>query len=191
MRLQLVQNDRKKLSLLLVCGFVLASADGAFAADKAGDQSGLSATTAESYQIRNKQFGDLLRPEGANGADGTRIVLYPAEPWKCMTWKLQPAGESLFHVENHFTSKTFGVKAGKADKSVVQIALAREPGERPRWRFTKLPDGAYQISEAKSGGALTAVGGDGGSVRVVVAPWQGKDGQKWMLEKMDPARLTM
>jgi len=34
-------------------------------------------------------------------------VLYPAEPWKCMTWKLRPAGESVFHVQNHFTSKTF------------------------------------------------------------------------------------
>jgi len=24
-----------------------------------------------------------------------------------MTWKLRPAGESVFHVQNHFTSKTF------------------------------------------------------------------------------------
>jgi hypothetical protein len=169
---------------------VLAAA-GAVVTDNAGGKSDLSATTTESYQIRNKKFGDLLRPEGANGADGTRIVLYPAEPWKCMTWKLQPAGKSVFHVENHFTSKTFSVKADPGDKGVIQIALAREAGERPAWRFTRLSDGSYQISNAKSGEVLTAVGGDDRSVRVVVAPWQDKDGQKWELEKIDTARLTM
>ena len=180
----------KQLSLLFGCLFVLATA-GAFAADNAGGKSDLSATTTESYQIRNKQFGDLLRPEGANGADGTRIVLYPAEPWKCMTWKLHPAGESVFHVQNHFTSKTFIVKVDYGDKNVIQTPFAHEAGERPAWSFSKLPDGSYRISDAKSGEALTAVGGDGQSVRVVVVPWQDKDGQKWQLEKIDPAKLTM
>ena len=145
-------------------------------------------TSTESYQIRNKKFGDLLRPEGANGAVGTRIVLYPAEPWKCMTWKLQPAGDSGFHVQNHFTAKTFSIKDG--GKNVIQIAFAHEADGRPIWRFTKLPDDTYRISEAKSSEALTAVG-DGGTVHIVVAPWQDKTEQKWDLEKIDPAKLTM
>lgn len=96
-----------KITLLLGC--LLMMAPGGSAADSAGSKSDLSPTTTESFQIRNKKFGDLLRPEGANGANGTQIVLYTAEPWKCMTWKLRPAGESVFHVQNHFTSKTFMV----------------------------------------------------------------------------------
>ena len=179
----------RQSALLFGCLFVLAT--GIFAADDTAGKSDLSATKTESYQIRNKKFGDLLRPEGANGAIGTRIVLYPAEPWKCMTWKLQPAGESEFHVQNHFTSKTFCVKAEPGSKDVIQIAFAHDASERPVWRFTKLQDGSYRINDAKSGDVLTAVAGDGGAVRVVVAAWQDREEQKWELEKIDPASLTM
>lgn len=179
----------RKIALLIGCLFMLTTS--AFAADNSGGKSDLSATATESYQIRNKKFHGLLRPEGANGAEGTRIVLYPAEPWKCMTWKLRPAGGSVFHVQNHFTSKTFIVNANHGNTNVIQTAFAREAGERPAWRFIKLQDGSYQISDVKSGAALTAAGGDGQSVRVVVAPWQDKDEQKWELEKTDPAKLTM
>lgn len=178
-----------KLALFLGGWCILTS--GVFAADNAGGKSGLSATTTESYQIRNKKFGDLLRPENANSAEGTRIVLYPAEPWKCMTWKLHPAGETGFHVQNHFTSKTFIVNPSPGATNVIQTHFARAAGERPLWRFTKLPDGSYQISDAKSGQALTAVGENNQAVRVVAAPWQDRDEQKWELEKMDPAKLTM
>jgi len=178
---------QKLPALFLGCLFLLTS--GAFAADEAASQPGLSATATESYQIRNQQFGDLLRPEGANGADGTRIVLYPAEPWKCMTWKLRPVGEAGFNVQNHFTGKTFNVSG--SGTNVLQIAFAGEASQRPVWRFTKLPDGSYQISDAKTGAALTAVGGAGQSVRVVLAPWEQTAAQKWQLEKTDPAKLTM
>ena len=177
--------------MALFIGSLFALAPGAFAADSAGGKSDLSATATESYQIRNKKFGDLLRPEGANGAEGTRIVLYSAEPWKCMTWKLRPAGESQFHVQNHFTSKTFGGNTSHGGTNVIQTAFAKAAGERPVWRFTKLADGSYQITDVKSGAALTATGGEGQSIRVVVAPWQNQDEQKWELEKTGPAKLTM
>ncbi len=177
--------------ILLILSFVSLLVNGVFAADNADAKSDLSATKTESYQIRNKKFGDLLRPENANGAEGTRIVLYPAELWKCMTWKLQPAGESTFHVQNHFTSKTFVVKSGAGDNGVIQIKQAHEASERPRWLFTKQADGSYEISDAKSGEALTAVAEASGSARVIATPWSGNENQKWSLEKIDPATLTM
>src|SRR5215472_16632912 len=65
------------------------------------------APEATTYQIRNLKYGDLLRPKDANSANGTPIVLYPAQPWKCMTWRLQPSGNSAFYLKNLFTSKTF------------------------------------------------------------------------------------
>ena len=49
--------------MILVATSCLMLMSGAFAADGADSKSGLSATVTESYQIRNKQFGDLLRPE--------------------------------------------------------------------------------------------------------------------------------
>ncbi len=172
-----------KIKSLFAIGYLCALTANNYAAD-------LSATATESYQIRNKKFCNLLRPENASNKEGARIVLYPAEPWKCMTWKLRPAGEAIYTVQNHFTSKTFTLNTSSGGTNVIQTAFAKEVGERPLWRFTKLTDGVYRINETKSGAALTAVESDG-SVRVTVAPWQDKDEQKWELQKTDPASLTM
>src|SRR5436190_14020625 len=95
------------------------------------------AAPVKSYQIRNSKFDQLLRPENANNADGTRIVLYPAEPWKCMTWKLCPAGDSAFQLQNHFTNKTFENKTNDAPSAVVQVPFARDPSKRPTWNVIK------------------------------------------------------
>jgi hypothetical protein len=163
--------------------FLSAFAVAAEAADPAG---------GESYQIRNKKFGDLLRPEDANSATGARIVLYPAQAWKCLTWKLHPAGESVFQLQNHFTSKTIApaAKAEDGQIPVVQVPFSGDTKDRPSWRLTKLPNGLYQILEVKSGKALTAVA-DGRGARIVVAPPGPGDEQKWELIKTDPGKLTM
>jgi hypothetical protein len=107
-----------------------------------------------------------------------------------MTWKLKPAGDSVYQVKNHFTSKTFVVKADATGKNVLETALAREVSLQPTWRLTRLTDGVYEISDPKSGDALTAID-IGGSVRVSVSTWQEKPKQKWHLERIDPATLTM
>ena len=175
------------LCLMMELG-VVAVGVGAMAADSVAG----GTAAPESFQIRNKKFGDLLRPEDANSANGTRIVLYPAQTWKCLTWKLHPAGDSVFQAQNHFTSKTFE-PTGKIEGDqapVVQVPFAKDSKERPSWRFTKLGDGLYQIIEVKSGKALTAVQ-DGGSARVVAAPLGPGDEQKWELIKTDPSKLTM
>jgi hypothetical protein len=147
-----------------------------------------------SFQIRNLKYGDLLRPEEANSADGTRIVLYPAQTWNCLTWKFHANGESRFQLQNHFTSKTFaaGVGADKAQAAVTQVPFSKKPEERPTWQFTKLPGGSYKITDARSGKALTAAKeGTGSGVRIVVQAWDESDAQKWELIEIDPKRLTM
>jgi hypothetical protein len=172
---------------------VLSCVVGARAADSESGATTAKATTPESFQIRNKRFGQLLRPEDANSADGTRIVLYPAQSWKCLTWKMYSAGESVFQLQNHFTSKTFApaARAEGSQSAETQVPFAKEAKERPTWRFTKLPDGLYQIVEVKSGKALTAVAAGGGDAHVLVAPLGQGDEQKWELIKTDPAKLTM
>jgi hypothetical protein len=159
----------------------------------AGANSG-KAPEATTYGIRNVKHQDLLRPKDANVATGTPIVSYSAQLWKCMTWRLQPAGESAFHLKNLFTSKTFsaGSDTSGLQPSVTQVPLAKEGGESPAWQFTKLDDGSYKITDSKSGKALTAAKAAGEyEVKIVVAPWQNLDEQKWQLEKMDPKQLTM
>ena len=148
----------------------------------------------ESFQVRNQKFGDLLRPEEANSAVGTPIVLYPAQAWKCMTWKFVPAGDTVFQLQNLFTSKTFAAeaKADQAEPAVKQANFAKEAAERPKWQFTKLDDGTYRISDPQSGKALTAVKtGTSSTVTIVLAPWKESGEQKWELVKTDPAKLSM
>ncbi len=167
--------------------FLLAFLYPAFAAEKPGNSESI---TPGSYQIRNQKYGDLLRPEDANSADGTRIVLYPGQPWKCMTWKFNSGAASTFHLQNHFTSKTFAAAGSeKAEQPVVQVPLSKGAGERPTWKFSKLDD-AYKITDAKSGKALTARK-NGDTVVIFVAPWEDKPEQKWEVLKIDPKQLTM
>jgi len=147
-----------------------------------------------SYQIRSKQFGRLLRPLDANNADGVRIVLYPGQPWKCMTWKLSPTTNATFLVRNHFTAKTFSAATASGDSPtrVVQTPMPSANASTPDWQLTRLPDGSYRIIDPKSKLALTAAQGQSdGSPQVILSPWRDNDGQKWELEKIDPSQLTM
>jgi len=147
--------------------------------------------TPKSYQIRNVKFGDLLRPRDANSANGTPLVLYPAQPWKCMTWKLLPAGDSVFQLRNHFTSKTFAAGAtNQVPSPVVQVPFAKDAAARPVWQFVKLADGTCEIVDVKSGHALTAVKSDD-APKIVLEPWSNQPEQKWELIEIDPASLTM
>jgi hypothetical protein len=178
------------------CGLLAAlfTLEIAAATGSAGASTTADSLKPASFQVRNKKFGDLLRPEGANGANGTSIVLYPEQPWKCMTWKFHPAGESAFQLQNHFTGKTFAadIKASDTAAPVTQVPFDKPGGAAPVWNFTKLPDGTYKITNAKSGKALTAVKEENGSVvRTVLQAWQDKDEQKWQLVPIDPKTLTM
>jgi hypothetical protein len=172
------------IALVLLFGCV-----GAFAGDT---QSG-SDPDATTYQIRNMKYRELLRPRDANSANGTPIVLYPDQPWKCMTWQLQQVSESVFCLKNLFTSKTFCSGADtNALSSVSQVPLGKTLVASSAWQFTRLEDGSYKISDSKSGKVLTAAKSpEQSEARIVVSSWQNLDEQKWVLIKLDPRQLTM
>ena len=147
----------------------------------------------ESFHIRNKKFGDLLRPRNASHMDGTALVLYPAKLWKCLTLKFVPAGESTFQLENHYTSKSFAPDqaAAGAQARVKQVPLSSQSANQPSWKFTKLPGGEYRIVDRSSGRCLTAIPeGGSGEVFVFTAPCLDSGEQKWELVKA-PDKLEM
>ena len=151
-----------------------------------------STPAPKSCQIRNVKYAGLLRPEDANSANGTRIVLYPAQPWKCMTWKLIPAGDDAFQLRNHFTSKTFDAMGTNQVSPVVQVPFVKDARAWPVWKFIKLADGTCEISDIKTGRVLTAKKDeDGGSPKITLETWREQPEQKWELIETDPATLTM
>jgi len=184
---------------IIACGLFLLTLASVRAADVVSSQ----APEAATYQIRNVQFGDLLRPKDANNAEGTPIVLYPAQPWKCMTWQLKAREAStaansnsptVFRIKNLFTAKTFcaDVNADTTQHRVTQIRFPKNNDDTvPGWRFIGLGDGNYEIVDDKSGNAVTAMKDGGYEIHIVTAPWENQNSQKWRLEKIDPKDLTM
>lgn len=131
----------------------------------------------ESHQIRPMGDADLrLRPRDANSADGTPIVLYPSQDWKCMTWKLEPAGDgNAVRLMNYFTRKTFYPDAGTT--AVTQHKAAKTPAEIERWRFIPTADGAFRLEHVATGKTLTidAAG------KLTMQPYTGAAEQQWKL----------
>jgi len=144
-----------------------------------------TATGERLIQVHNRAFGELLRPRNASKKDGAPLVLYPAQPWKCMTWAVRERAGGGVVLENLFSRKTFAAaSAGRGPAAVEQVPLATEV-----WHWEELGDGAWKIIEPESGRVLTAEKTAAG-LRVIVAPWTGADTQKWELRPA-PEHLTM
>jgi hypothetical protein len=133
----------------------------------------------EYAQIRSVAKDLLLRPVNASNKTGAPIILYPAQSWKCMTWKIE--GTDTVTLQNVFTSKPF-VPVGEK----YQILQADKDAKK-EWKVEALPDGAYKIVDPKSGLVLTAIDED----HVALGAWLDKPEQKWKIEAKNPADLTM
>lgn len=71
---------------------------------------GLAASAQQikgTYAIKNEQTGMLLRVKDAHSENGTPLVAYYPENWKCMTWDFQHVEGNTYKLKNLFTSKTF------------------------------------------------------------------------------------
>ena len=59
------------------------------------------------YAIKNVQTGMLIRVKDAGSKNGTPLVAYYPENWKCMTWNFKNTGGISYQLQNLLTSKTF------------------------------------------------------------------------------------
>jgi hypothetical protein len=136
-------------------------------------------------QIQNRAYGEVLRPRNASKKEGAGLVLHPAEPWRCMTWRVSRKAGGRVEFENQFSHKSFAPTTASADPGfVVQVATGMAD-----WRLEKVADGFWKLVEPASGLVLTAVKFADGT-KVVVAPWTGTEAQQWEIRSA-PAHLTM
>jgi hypothetical protein len=75
------------------------------------------------YAIKNEQTGMLLRVKDARSENGTPLVAYNPENWKCMTWDFQHVEGNTYKLKNLFTSKTFQPVA----EANAGVALEEQP----------------------------------------------------------------
>ncbi|WP_025146666.1 RICIN domain-containing protein [Pedobacter jeongneungensis] len=72
------------------------------------------------YAIKNVLTGMLLRVKDASGKNGTPLVAYDPQNWKCMTWNFIAVEGSAYQLKNLFTGKTFQPKP-------ADVALEEQP----------------------------------------------------------------
>lgn len=72
------------------------------------------------YAIKNVLTGMLLRVKDANGKNGTPLVAYDPQNWKCMTWNFIAVEGNTYQLKNLFTGKTFQPKTS-------DVALEEQP----------------------------------------------------------------
>lgn len=75
------------------------------------------------YAIKNLETGLLLRIKDANSKNGTPLVAYSPENWKCMTWDFKHIEGDTYQLQNLFTNKTFQAKAAPE----AGVALEQQP----------------------------------------------------------------
>ncbi|MES2807282.1 MAG: RICIN domain-containing protein [Bacteroidota bacterium] len=75
------------------------------------------------YAIKNVKTGMLLRIKDANKKDGTPIVAYYPENWKCMTWNFKKTDQNTYQLQNLFSNKTLQPIADAA----VDVAFEERP----------------------------------------------------------------
>ncbi|QDW24534.1 hypothetical protein FFJ24_006770 [Pedobacter sp. KBS0701] len=62
------------------------------------------------FAIKNVLTGMLLRVKDASGKNGTPLVAYQPQNWKCMTWNFIAVEGNTYQLKNLFTGKTFQPK---------------------------------------------------------------------------------
>jgi hypothetical protein len=142
-----------------------------------------------SHGLRNHKYQLFLRPRDASNRDGTPIVLYPQQPWKCMAWKFEEQQDGT-RLVNYFTGKSFEVLQAADGHPLVQQPATSERVKEQSWKFVAVGANLYKIETADGKGVLTAMkSSETDDIRVVAQPWQGLESQEWELVAL-PAHFT-
>ena len=97
------------------------------------------------YAIKNVQTGMLLRVKDAASKDGTPLVAYYPENWKCMTWNFKSTGNNTYQLQNLLTNKTFQpVAQANADVPFEEQPLINDAPNQ-QYEFIKVKPGTYLI----------------------------------------------
>lgn len=110
---------------------------------KAENDSTIQNLITGDFAIRNIETSKNIRPYNAGTSDGNKIILYPHNEWKCLTWQFNHIDGTIYQLQNVYTQKTFE-PVSAAEKGV---ALWQQPLNEysPKWEFLEQQEGVYAI----------------------------------------------
>lgn len=147
----------------------------------------LAQTIKGTYAIKNVQNGMLLRIKDANGKNGTSLVAYNPQEWKCMTWDFKHTGGNTYQLQNLFTHKTFQPQG----KALANVAFEQQPlaenATNQLYEFEPVGKDTYMIKLKGTDLYLTPADKDGETnSAIILAPKTAARYQQWSIYEQHP-----
>lgn len=139
------------------------------------------------YAIKNVEIGMLLRIKDASNKNGTPLVAYPPQNWKCMTWNFISVEGNTYQLKNLFTGKRFQSKAGDTTETALEEQALSLESANQQFDFEPAGKNIYWIK--LKGTALYLTSGDKkGTINLpVILSWKsGNKEQQWTIYKQAP-----
>jgi hypothetical protein len=148
---------------------------------------GYSQQIKGNYAIKNVQTGMLLRVKDAGSDNGTPLVAYYPENWKCMTWNFKHAGSNTYQLQNLLTDKTFQ-PVTKADKDVALEEQPLVPGSTNQiYEFISVKKDVYKIRLAGTDFCLTPSDPKSSvNTTIILAKDRNTTDQWWIIYEQSP-----
>src|ERR1700761_2999068 len=138
------------------------------------------------YAIKNAQTGMLLRVKDAHSENGTPLVSYSPENWKCMTWDFKHVDGSTYQLQNLLTGKTFQTKGSAGTGVTLEEQPLSSGSSNQQYVFEQVNNDMYMIKLKGTDLYITAdKSGDVNSAITLTKKTDTKD-QYWSIYQQSP-----
>jgi hypothetical protein len=139
------------------------------------------------YAIKNVQTGMLLRVKDAHSKNGTPLVAYYPENWKCMTWNFKKTDANTYQLQNLLTNKTFQPVA----LAIANVAFDEQPlvpgDTKQQYEFIPVKKDTYLI-KLKGTDLYVTPADPKGEVNsaIILTAKKGTADQQWFIYEQAP-----
>lgn len=139
------------------------------------------------YAIKNVKTGMLLRIKDANDRNGTPLVAYNPQNWKCMTWEFQNKGGDTYQLKNLYTNKTFQPLGQEKDHTIIEQQPLVADASNQKYEFIEIKKDVYLIRLRSTELYLTPADPEG-STNSAILLTNKKDAllQQWTIYPQNP-----
>jgi Ricin-type beta-trefoil lectin domain-like len=156
------------------CGFRLAA-------------QGQAAQVRGDFALKNVHTGKYVRIKDANGADGTPIVAYSPENWKCVTWQFAPSANGSYTLKNLLSGKTLQPLKGETKPGVSLEERPFDASKPQEYELVTVDKDKYRIRLKGTDLFITPSDPGGGTnTAIILQPQQAGDLQEWVLIEQHP-----
>lgn len=139
------------------------------------------------YAIKNVKNGMLLRVKDAASKNGTPLVAYNPQNWKCMTWDFKNTGANTYQLENLLTHKTFQPQTAAS----MDAALEEQPliagNSNQEYEFIAVKKDIYLIKLKGTDLYITPSDPDGQvNSSIILAKKRNTAEQQWTIYQQSP-----